>query len=339
VKALLLASFDPASRRLLETEMEVVAAGWALGGEVITPQPTEEEILPLAADASVIIVPGELSARVIAGAPHLRVIGCCRGDPRGVDLAVATARGIPVVYAAGRNAASVADLTVAFILMLARRLPEADAFVRGRRWGSWADLFATALINGLELAGLVLGLVGCGAVGRAVACRALAFGMRVLAYDPYVSPERLAKDGIEKVSLSDLLQRSDFVSVHCKESPETVGLIGAAELAQMKRTAYLINTARAAIVDQAALYAALTEGRIAGAALDVHWQEPIPADSPFLDLPRVILTPHIGGATTAVEPRTARLVAEGVMAVLRGERPENVANPEAWERTAVHSEG
>jgi len=332
VKVLLLAEFDSSARRLLESEWDVREAGWAVTDSVITALPSDDEILALASDVAAIIVPGELSTRVMAGCPELRVIGCCRGDPRGIDLEFASRRGIAVVYAPARNAASVADLTLAFILCLARQLLQADAFVRGGYWTSWDALFRTTLTNGLELEGQRLGLVGCGAVGSQVARRANAFGMRVQGYDPYCSSEQLALLGIEKASLDDVLRESDFVSIHCKLSAETTGLIGAEQLAQMKPTAYLINTARAAIVDKAALYSALVQKKIAGAALDVFWQEPPLLGRPFLDIPEVVLTPHIGGATVAVEPRTARMIVQGVMAVLRGERPDHLANPEVWKK-------
>ena len=308
--------------------MEVTYAGWATNEPVVTPLPSDNEILSMAQDVDVVVVPGELSSLVIQGCPGLRVIGVARGDPRGVDLAEATARRIPVVYAAGRNAEPVAEVVMAFMLMLFRGLIPAHHFIAERRWGTWDDLFATPLVNTLELSGRVLGLVGFGMVAREVARRAHAFNLRMIAYDPYIAAEDLARDGVQKVELPELLASSDVVSIHCKLSNETRSLLGREQLKLMKDGAYLINTARAAIVDESALLEALLGGRLAGAALDVYWEEPLSRDSPFIGLPNVIHTPHIAGATREVEARTAELVASDIVAVLRGQRPRHLANPE-----------
>lgn len=325
MKALVLAPLDTVGRKILEAKLEVEYAGWALGDPVVTPQPTDEEIVALARGAEAIIVPGELSTSVIEKCPNLSVIGVARGDPRGVDLSFAEAKGIAVVYAAGRNAAAVADLTLAFVLMLFRQLIDAHNFVREKRWRTWDDLFATPLIDTIELSGRVIGLVGFGYVGKEVARRARAFDMRIVVYDPYVEAKAIRKLDAEKIGLQALMAEADVVSIHVKLSDETRGLIGAEELERMRSEAFLINTARAAVVDRNALYDALKEGRIAGAALDVYWDEPLSLDSPFIGLPNVIHTPHIGGATREVEVRTAEMVARDVIAALEGGTPKNPA--------------
>lgn len=328
MKVVVLTALHPQGRALLEKSFDVVYGGWAITNSVIAPLPTDDEILALAHDAHGIVVPGELSAQVIAGCPDLRVIGVARGDPHGVDLAAATARRIPVVYAAGRNAKAVAELTLAFILMLMRQLLPAHNFVRERRWRTWDDLFATSLFQGTELTGRVLGLVGLGFVGREVAKRARAYDMGVLVYDPCLTAETIAGHGAVKVDLPDLLARSDVVSVHCRLTDETRGMLGVEQIGLMKRGAFFINTARAAIVDQEAMLNALRTGHLAGAAFDVYWDEPLPSDSPLLELPNVIHTPHIGGVTTDLERRTAEIVVGEMLAVMRGERPRYLANPE-----------
>jgi D-3-phosphoglycerate dehydrogenase len=331
MKVVVLTSLHPRGKALLEEALQVAYGGWALSDPVVTPLPTEAEILQLAVDAHAIIVPGELSRSVIQACPDLQVIGVARGDPRGVDLATATARGIRVVYAAGRNAKAVAEVTLGFMIMLLRQLVPAHNFVGERRWRTWDDLFATTLTDGAEMTGRTLGLVGFGFVGQEVTIRALAFGLRVLVYDPYLPAKTIADQGAVSVGLQELMSRSDIVSIHCKVTDETRGMIGRKEIGLMKSGAYFVNTARAAIVDEGALLDALRSGQLAGAALDVYWSEPLPLDSPWLTQPNVIHTPHICGATTELELRTSEMVAQDVLAVLRGERPRFLANPAVLE--------
>jgi phosphoglycerate dehydrogenase-like enzyme len=328
MRAVVLASFDKKAKALLEDSISVDYAGWAISDPVVTPLPEDEEIISLASNAEAIIVPGELSREVIEACQRLRVIGVHRGDPRGVDIEAANERSIPVVYAAGRNAESVADLTLAFVLILLRQMFNAHRFVGEKRWSTWDDLFATPLINGLELARKTIGLIGFGYIGQEVVRRAKAFDMRVLVYDPYLDDDHVKHHGAKKVELRELMSESDIVSIHCKLSEETRGMIGERELGWMKPGGFLINTARAAVVDEQAFIDALTSGQLAGAALDVYWEEPLASDSRLLELPNLIHTPHIGGATIEVEPRTSEMVARDVLAVLRGETPERIANPE-----------
>jgi D-3-phosphoglycerate dehydrogenase len=331
MKVVVIAPMHERGRRILEASYQVEYGGWAVHKPVVTPLPSDEEIARLAHDAQAVIVPGEFSATLMKACPRLKVIGVARGDPRGVDLDEATQRGIPVVYAAGRNAAAVAELTLAFAIMLTRQLVQAHQFVQDRGWRTWDDLFATTLIEGQELSHRKIGLVGFGYIGELVAIRAKAFDMQVLVYDPYVTRERVEELGLVKVSLKELMSKSDIVSIHCKLTEETTGLIGEEELSWMKPNSFLINTARAAVVDESALYEAITTQKLAGVALDVYWEEPLPLDSAFLNLPNVIHTPHIGGATVEVEAHTAEIVAQDVDAVLSGKLPKRIANPEVFE--------
>ncbi|HZT67852.1 MAG TPA: NAD(P)-dependent oxidoreductase [Acidimicrobiales bacterium] len=249
----------------------------------------------------------------------LRFVGCTRGDPNNVDLQAATAAGVPVVHCPGRNADAVAELAVALIFTLGRQVLAADADVRAgqiyrdgtipyQRFRSW------------ELAGRTAGLVGLGAVGRALRWRLEALGMTVVAYDPY-SDEA-------KASLDELLATSDVVSMHAPVTPDTTGMIGAEEFGAMRAGALFVNTARAQLHDTDALVEALQSGHLGGAGLDHFVGENLAVDHPLVSMPNVVLTPHIGGATWDTEARQSSMVANDLARVLSGQAPTRIANPE-----------
>jgi D-3-phosphoglycerate dehydrogenase len=249
----------------------------------------------------------------------LLAIGSCRGDPTNVDIAGATAAGIPVLRAPGRNADAVAEMTVALLFAVVRHVVAADADVRR------GDTFKDGTIpyqryRAWQMAGRTAGLVGLGAVGRAVRWRLEGLGMRVIAHDPY------AEDAHH--SLEDLLAESDVVSVHAVVTEETTGMIGAAELARMKAGAIYLNTARAMLHDTDALVSALQEGRLAGAGLDHFEGEVLPTDHPLAAMSNVVLTPHIGGATFDTESNHSLMIATDLERLFAGERPLNIVNPE-----------
>lgn len=249
----------------------------------------------------------------------LRVVAATRGDPSNVDIPGATAAGIPVLHTPARNADAVAEMTVALLLAVARHLIPADADVRS------GNIFRDGTIpyqrfRGAEIAGLTAGLVGLGAVGRAVRWRLSGLGLRVIAHDPY-------RDDAGH-SLDELLAEADIVSMHAAVTDDTIGMIGAQQFAAMRDGAVFLNTARSQLHDTDALVDALRGGKLAAAGLDHFTGEWLPTDHPLVSIPNVVLTPHIGGATWNTEARQARMVADDLGALLSGNRPAHVVNPE-----------
>jgi glyoxylate reductase len=287
--------------------------------------PPREELLAAAArsDGLLCLLSDRIDAALLERATRLRVLSSCSVGLDHVDLVAATARGLPVGHTPGVLTDTTAELTIALLFAAARRVVEADRFVREGRWREWSP----ELMLGRDLSGATLGVIGLGATGRAVAQRARALGMRVLGWNRTA----LLIDGLAFVSLPELLAGSDFVSVHVALTPETRGLLDAAALAQMRPGAVLVNVARGGIVDEAALAAALLSGRLAGAALDVFAREPLPPESPLLAAPNLVLTPHIGSASVRTRTRMADLAVENLRAGLRGERMPHCANPEVYE--------
>ena len=304
---------DAADRRLREEGFETIH-------KTMTGKRTEEELIGLLRGVvGVIASLDPFTDRVLAASPQLRAISRTGVGIDAIDLRAATARGIIVANSAGANRHAVADFALGLILCCARKLPENLAEVRR---GGWARH------EGVDLPGKTLGIVGLGAIGKEVAQRALGFRMRVLANDLALDRPFADKHGISYVSLEDLLRQSDFVSLHLFLDAASRHLINDERLALMKPTAFLINTARGGVVDPEALCRALAEKRIAGAALDVVEEEPLPADSPLRGFANLLLTPHIAGATAESGQRSAAMAAENLIRALRGERPEGIMNPE-----------
>lgn len=242
-------------------------------------------------------------------ASGLRVVGRAGVGVDNIDLEACTARGIAVCNAPAGNTISAAELTMALMLATVRRVGEAGASLRSGAW-------ARARFQGVELRGRTLGLVGAGRIGGAVAYRARAFGMHVVAYDPYLSDERAEEMGARRASLPEVLAQADVLSLHVPLTDDTRGMIGADAIARMKEGSYLINVARGGLVDEAALAEALTSGHLAGAALDVFEREPLPSESPLRAAPNLVLTPHLGASTAEAQELVATEVAEAVRAAL-----------------------
>jgi D-3-phosphoglycerate dehydrogenase len=265
-----------------------------------------DELVERLSGHDVLVIHGAAVSDAVLAAPGLRLVCCARGGPVNVDSQAAAARGIPVTTTPGKNAGAVVELTVAFLIMLARGIRRSQDFLlEGGRLGESA--FEGAEFFGLEVSGRTLGVVGYGQVGRRVAGAATALGMRVCAFDPLVPADAFAA-GVEAVSLAELLAAAQFVSLHARATAENENMIGAAELAAMRPGAFFVNTARESLVDEAALHAALVSGHLAGAALDVV--RPVAGGMhPLLTLRNVVVTPHIGGATAETIDRGIAMIA------------------------------
>jgi glyoxylate reductase len=272
--------------------------------------PSREELMARAPelDGVLSLLTDPIDAEFMAAAPNLRAISNCAVGVDNIDLEAAAERGIPVGNTPGVLTDTTADLAVALILGVGRRLVEGDAFVRRDEWKTWEP----GLLLGRDLHGATVGIVGYGRIGQAVGRRLGGFDCELL----YTA----RSDG---VSLEELLERSDFVTVHTPLTPETRGLIDADALRRMKPTAYLVNTARGPVVDTAALIDALKAGEIAGAALDVTDPEPLPGDHPLLDAPNLLVLPHLGSATHATREKMAEMSVDNLLAGLRGEPMPN----------------
>ncbi|MEJ7812090.1 MAG: phosphoglycerate dehydrogenase [Gemmatimonadaceae bacterium] len=261
------------------------------------------------ADAVIVRSATKIPREALAHAGRLRVIGRAGVGVDTIDVDAATERGVAVLNAPAGNTISAAELAFALILALVRRVAAAD---RSMRAGEWER----TKFGGTELYGKTLGLVGAGRIGGEVATRARAFKMRVVVYDPYLNEERARALDVELAPLDEVLRRADVVSLHVPLTESTAGLIGDVALAMMKPTALLVNAARGGIVDEAALVRALAERRLAGAALDVYEQEPLPRDHPLRALENVVLTPHLGASTEEAQQNVAVEIAEAVRAAL-----------------------
>lgn len=291
---------------------------------------TQKELIEAVkdADALVSLLSDTISSEVMDAAPRLKAIHNYAVGFNNIDIAAATQRGICVTNTPGVLTDATADLAFALILATARRVVEADKFMRAGKFTGWKPM----LFLGTDVHHKTLGIIGFGRIGQAVAERAAGFKMRVLYTGRHRQPEEVEKRcRAEFVSMETLLAESDFISLHVPLTPETRHLIGEPQFNMMKKTAILINTARGPVVDEKALVRALKSGRIAGAGLDVYEQEP-EFEPELAEMDNVVMLPHIG--TAAVETRTKMsvMVAEDAIAVLKGERPAHLVNPEVWER-------
>ena len=289
---------------------------------------TPESLLDLVKGAHALIIRSatQVTAEVLAAGTDLIVVGRAGIGLDNVDTGAATDRGVMVVNAPQSNTLSAAEHTMALLLAQARNVPQAHAALKAGRWerSKW---------NGVELSDKTLGIIGLGRIGKLVAQRAMAFGMRIIAHDPFVSLDRAQAMNIELVSLDEVAAQADFLTLHVAKTPETIGLIGREFLAKAKPSLRVINVARGGIVDEEALAEAIREGRIAGAALDVFAKEPT-TESPLFELPSVVVAPHLGASTREAQDKAGDTIAEQVGLALAGEFVPfavNVAAAEASE--------
>ena len=272
-----------------------------------------DRLLGLLADAEGLVVRSgtRVDGELMDAAPRLRVVGRAGVGVDNIDLDEATRRGILVVNAPLANSVSAAEHAFGLMLSVARNIARGDASIRSGRWDR-------AKFRGVELDGKTLGLVGMGRIGSLVARRALAFGMRVLAYDPYITAEQARAAGGELRDLDSLLADSDFISLHLPRTPETENLLGREAFAKAKRGVRIVNASRGGIIDEEALVEAIRDGQVAGAALDVYAEEPM-TSGPLTETPEIVLTPHLGASTLEAQNKAGLHVAESVVAGLAGE--------------------
>ena len=293
-----------------------------------TPPPREvllEKVKDI--DALVSLLTDKIDCELLDNAPRLRIVAQYAVGFDNIDLECATKKGVYVTNTPGVLTQSVAEFTWGLILAVTRRIVEADNFVRSGEWWNTKTGWHPLMLLGMELKGKTLGIIGMGRIGRTVAKIAKGFDVRILYYDVRPLPEEMEKELEAKyVDLDTLLKESDIVSVHVPLTPQTYHLIGERELKLMKKTAYIINTARGKVIDTQALIKALEEGWIAGAGLDVFEQEPLPPDNPLTKFKNVVLAPHIASATIEARTGMAELVARNLIAFYKGEIPPTLVN-------------
>jgi len=322
----------------------VIQAGWGLTGVRLS----EDELCLKIKDAEILLVGYEkVTQKVIQCAEQLKLIGVSRANPVNVDIRAINQKHIPLIYAPGRNAIAAAEYTLGLMINQARQIDRGDRLLRsGKYLGKFSDNLLAEnpcddviwdldgespynQLRGIELAGKTLGLIGFGNVAARVASLAKAFGMRILTYTPERDNKRVKQLGISIVSLKQLLNDSDFISLHCSVNDETKSILDAEAFSQLKPSVYIINTARACLIDQSALIDALKKNSIGGAALDVFWYEPLPCNHPLLAMENVTLTPHLAGATFEVPERHSKMLVDDVLAWLDKKTPRNLYNRDA----------
>ncbi|MCF7669958.1 MAG: phosphoglycerate dehydrogenase [Verrucomicrobia bacterium] len=272
---------------------------------------SEEELLPLVKDKHALVVRSEtkVTKKVIEAAPELRVVGRAGVGVDNVDVETATQRGVVVMNTPSGNTISTAELTFSMLMALARKIPQAYMSMKNGEWNRKA-------YQGTELYQKTLGIIGIGRIGSEVAKRALAFGMRVIGYDPYLSVSRAKAMQIELAELDEIYANSDFITVHIPRTDETRGMLNKEAFSKMKPGVCILNCARGGIVNETDLIAAIEEGKVAGAALDVYEKEPLPEDSPLRTMPQVVMTPHLGASTAEAQENVGIEIAESIIEYL-----------------------
>jgi len=288
--------------------------------------PSAEELDELldGADAALTLLTETIDGALLDRHPSIRVVSNFAVGFDNVDVGAATRRGVAVCNTPGVLTSTTAEFAFALLMTAARRVVEASSYVRDGKWQTWGP----KLLLGQDIVGATLGIVGFGRIGKELAGMASGFKMRIIANDSYQDPNAEGEYGVTYVELDDLLEQSDFVSLHVALTPETRHLISTRELGVMKPTAVLINAARGPVVDTDALVTALENGEIFAAGLDVTDPEPLPVDHPLVNLPNCIVVPHIASATVTTRDAMAELAARNILAVLDGKEPEVIVNPE-----------
>lgn len=344
-KAFITSDLSEVQYQRLAARMHCQRGGWGISGEKLSPA----ALIESAQEADILVISYEqVTEQVFQQLVQLKLVGCTRSTPVNIHLPSATQRDIPVLHTPGRNTQTAAEFTLGLMLSAAHHIAHSHHALRsGKYLGNIAQDFQGfdpghditwkldgespfKDFQGSELYGRTLGIIGLGKIGSRVAQLAQAFGMQVIAFSPYSHAQEAAAIGVKLIPLDDLMRRSDFLTIHARVSPETWGLIGEAQFKLIKPGAYLISTSRAAIIDQAALIQALQQHRIAGAALDVYWYEPLPRNHPLLQMENVTLTPHLAGATRDVVERHSQMIVDDILTWLDGGRPRYVANPEVY---------
>ena len=282
---------------------------------------SEAELIPLISDVEAFVVRSEtkITRKVMEAAPRLRAVGRAGVGVDNVDVEAATQRGVVVMNTPGGNTISTAELSFSMLMALARKIPQATASMRAGEWNRKA-------FSGTELYSKTLGVLGMGRIGTEVAKRALAFGMKVLAYDPYLAPSRAKALQVDLAELDDIFTQADFITVHMPLNDETRGMVNAAAFEKMKKGVRVINCARGGIINEADLLAAVQGGKVAGAALDVYEAEPLPKESPLRGVPQIVMTPHLGASTEEAQENVGIEIAESIAAFLLRSEVRNAVN-------------
>jgi D-3-phosphoglycerate dehydrogenase len=325
MRALILAPFSDGCLHRLRERVDVAYENWLETNALQDPEDLGRRLADERID--VLVVEADfVFEEVFEAAPELRLVGVCRNALNQVDIRSATAHGVAVTHAPGRNTNAVVEMALALMLSLARGIPKACGLVAG---GGWRDpSVGYRRFRGREIAGATVGVVGFGQIGREVARKCIVLGARVVACDPYVDDGEIVSLGAEPMSLAAVAAESDFLSLHVPENEATYRLVDASFLRRMKPAAYLINTGAGSCVDPDALAAALDAGTLAGGALDVFDGHPLPASSPLLSAPNLMLTPHVGGATAETIARHSLIMTEEIERLLDGAPLRYVVNPD-----------
>ncbi len=308
-----------------EPDIELLVAPIPKSTEEVTAALKDADLYHVASTRNEMAVHTFVTADFLARYPRLLAVSTYGAGYDSVDVAACTRAGVAVMCQAGANRDSVAEHTMGLILSIVHRIGESDRRMRKEKLTRRED------VMGHEAKGMTLGIVGIGNCGSRVAELARAFGLDVIATDPFVAPEEIERRGARPVPLDELIARSDIVSLHCPRDATTLGMFGAAQFARMKRGAYFVTTARGGIHDERALAGALANGHLAGAGVDVWDPEPPALDHPLLALPNVVATYHTAGVTPEARRNTATMGSDQIVRALRGEKPPRLVNPEVWE--------